>query len=102
MIGFDHSLKLKGNFVTSQPIGDWIIRQFPMAKVVQHQGQLVLPYTVKGTVQEPVLQLDTKSFGDQLQRNVERRLEKVMQGDKQELQRLLKDGEDLLKQLLGK
>jgi hypothetical protein len=33
---------------------------------------------------------------------VERRLEKALQGDEQELQQLLKDGEDLLKQLFGK
>jgi hypothetical protein len=62
----------------------------------------VLPFEVKGTLPEPVLQLDTRSFGNQLQKNVERRLEKALQGDEQELQQLLKDGEDLLKQLFGK
>ena len=73
-----------------------------MAKIVRQQGRLVLPFHVMGTVQEPVLQLDTKSFGDQVKKNVERRLEKALQGDERELQQLLKDGEELLKQLFGK
>jgi hypothetical protein len=100
-IGFDHSLKLQGNLALSPAIGDRIVQRFPMAKIVRQQGQLVLPFQVKGTVQQPRLQLDTKSFGDQVQKNVERRLEKVLQGDEQELQQLLKDGEDVLRQLFG-
>jgi hypothetical protein len=101
-VGFDRSLKLQGSLAISSAISDRIIRQFPLAKVVRQQGQLVLPFEVKGTLPEPVLQLDTRSFGNQLQKNVEQRLEKALQGDEQELQQLLKDGEDLLKQLFGK
>jgi hypothetical protein len=101
-IGFDRALKLQGNLAFSSAISDRIIRQFPLAKVARQQGQLVLPFEVKGTLPEPVLKLDTRSFGNQLQKNVERRLEKALQGDEQELQQLLKDGEDLLKQLFGK
>ncbi|MEJ2232240.1 MAG: AsmA-like C-terminal region-containing protein, partial [Nitrospirales bacterium] len=62
-IGFDRSLKLHGNLAISPDIGDRIIRRFPMAKVVRQKGQLVLPFEVRGTVQKPLLQLDTKSFG---------------------------------------
>ena len=101
-IGFNRSLKLQGNLGVSPAIGDRIIQRFPMAKIVRQQGRLVLPFHVMGTVQEPVLQLDTKSFGDQVKKNVERRLEKALQGDERELQQLLKDGEELLKQLFGK
>jgi hypothetical protein len=101
-IGFDRSLTLQGELAISPAISDRITQQFPLAKVVRQQGRLVLPFEVKGTVQDPALQLDTKSFGNQLQKNVERRLEKVLQGDEQELQQLLKEGEDLLKQLFGK
>jgi len=100
-LGFDRSLKLQGNLAISPAIGDRIIQRFPMAKVARHQGQLVLPFTVNGTVQDPVLQLDTQSFGDQVRTNVERRIEKVLQGDEQELQQLLQDGADVLKQLFG-
>jgi len=102
-IGFNRSLKLQGNLGVSPAIGDRIIQRFPMAKIVRRQhGRLVLPFQVRGTVQEPVLQLDTKSLGDQVRRNVERRLEKALQGDEQELQQFLKDGEELLRQLFGK
>ncbi|HNP31162.1 MAG TPA: hypothetical protein PKK23_19100, partial [Nitrospirales bacterium] len=70
-------------------------------KVAWHQGKLVLPFTVLGTVQKPLLQLDTQSLGHKVKTNVERRIEKVLQGDEQELQQLLQDGADVLKQLFG-
>ena len=101
-IGFDRALKLQGNLAISSAISDRIIRRFPLANVMRQQGQLVLPFEVKGTVQDPALQLDTKSLGNQVKKDVERRLEKALQGDEQEMQQLLKDGEDLLKQLFGK
>jgi len=101
-IGFDRSLKLQGNLAVSPAIGDRIVRRFPMAKIARKNGQLVLPFEVMGTDQEPVLQLDTKSFGEQVKKSVERRLEKALQGDERELHKLLKDGEDLLRQLFGK
>ncbi len=100
-IGFDRSLNLQGNLALSPAIGDRVIQRFPMAKIVTQQRELVFPFKVKGTVQQPRLQLDTKSLGDQVQQNVERRLEKALQGDEQELQQLLKDGEDVLRQLFG-
>ncbi len=100
-LAFDESLNLQGNLAVSRPIGDRIIQRFPMAKVAWHQGRLVLPFTVRGTVQKPFLQLDTQSFGHQVKTNVERRIEKVIQGDEQELQQLLQDGADILKQLFG-
>jgi hypothetical protein len=100
-LGFDRSLALQGNLATSAAIADRIIQRFPMAKVARHQEQLVLPFTVNGTVQTPVLQLDTQSFGHQVTTNVEQRIEKALQGDEQELQQLLQDGADVLRQLFG-
>ena len=100
-LAFDESLNLQGNLAVSRTIGDRIIQRFPMAKVAWHQGRLVLPFTVMGTVQKPLLQLDTQSFGQQVKTNVERRIEKVLQGDEQELQQLLQDGADVMKQLFG-
>ncbi|WNM58828.1 AsmA family protein [Candidatus Nitrospira allomarina] len=100
-LAFDESLNLQGNLVVSRTIGERIIQRFPMAKVAWHQGRLVLPFTVMGTVQKPVLHFDTQSFGQQVKTNVERRIEKVLQGDEQELQQLLQDGADVLKQLFG-
>jgi len=98
---FDRSLGLQGHLAIAPAIGDRIIQRFPMAKVAWHQGRLALPFTVKGTLQKPLLQLDTQSFGHQVKTNVERRIERALQGDEQELQQLLKDGADMLKQLFG-
>jgi uncharacterized protein involved in outer membrane biogenesis len=96
-LGLDQSVNLKGTLGVPPAIADKIIRQFPMA-----QGQLVLPFVVRGTVQNPVLGLDTLSLGNQVQKKVEERLEKALQGDDQELQKLLDEGKDLLKHLFRK
>jgi hypothetical protein len=101
-LGLDQSVNLKGTLGVPPAIADKIIRQFPMAKVVKKQGQLVLPFVVRGTVQNPVLGLDTLSLGNQVQKKVEERLEKALQGDDQELQKLLDEGKDLLKHLFRK
>jgi hypothetical protein len=100
-IGFDRTLRLRGIVGLPPVIGDQVIRQYPMAKIMRQEGQMILPFVVKGTVQDPALQLDMQSLGEQVQKNVERRIEKALQGDDQELRQLLKDGEDVLKQLFG-
>ena len=101
-IGVEQSVNLKGTLGVTQAIADKIIRRFPMAQVVKQKGQLVLPFVVRGTVQDPVLRLDTQSLGNQVQKKVEKRLEKALRGDDQELQKLLDEGKDLLKQFFRK
>ena len=101
-LGLDQSVNLKGTLGVPPAIADKIIRRFPFAKVVKKKGQLVLPFVVRGTVQNPVLRLDTQSLGNQVQKKVEERLEKALQGDDQELQKLLDEGKDLLKHLFRK
>jgi len=101
-IGLDQSVNLQGRLGVPPDIADKIIRRFPMAKVVQQKGQLVLPFVVRGTVQDPVLRLDTQSLGEQVQKKVEKRIEKALQGDDQELQKLLDEGKELLKHLFRK
>jgi hypothetical protein len=101
-LGLDQSVNLKGTLGVPPAIAEKIIRRFPMAKVVKQKGQLVLPFVVRGTVQDPVLRLDTQSLGNQVQKKVEERLEKALQGDDQELQKLLNEGKDLLDQFFRK
>ena len=101
-LGLDQSVNLKGTLGVPPAIADKIIRRFPMAKVVKQKGQLVLPFVIRGTVQNPVLRLDTQSLGNHVQKKVEKRLEKALQGDDQELQKLLDEGKDLLKHLFRK
>jgi hypothetical protein len=101
-VGLDQSVNLQGTLSVPPALADNIIRRFPMAKVVKQEGQLVLPFVIGGTVQDPVLRLDTKILGKQVQKEVEERLEKVLQGDDQELQKLLGEGKDILKRFFRK
>lgn len=101
-IGLDQSVELKGTLAVPPFIADKITQRFPLAHLVRQEGQLVLPFVVKGTVQNPVFHLDTKSLGNQVRQKVEERLKKVLKGDKQELQKLLNDGRSFLKHLFRK
>ena len=98
MMGWDQSMNVQGTLAVPPAIADKLIQRFPMASVVKQKGQLMLPFVVRGTVHDPVFRIDTKSLGNQVKKNVEERLEKVLQGDDQELQKLLDEGKDLLKQ----
>jgi uncharacterized protein involved in outer membrane biogenesis len=101
-LGLDQSVNLKGRLGVPPAIAEKIIRRFPMAKVARQEGRLVLPFVVRGTMQDPVLRLDTQTLGNQVQKKVEERLEKALQGDDQELQKLLDEGKDLLKHFFRK
>jgi len=101
-VGLDQSVDLQGSLSIPPALADTIIRRLPMAQVVRQEGQLVLPFVILGTVQDPELRLDTKILGKQVQKKVEERLEKVLQGDDQELQKLLDEGKDLLKHFFRK
>ena len=101
-VGLDQSLNLQGTLSVPPAIAEKIIQRFPMAKVARQEGRLVLPLMVRGSVQDPKLRLDTQSLGNQVKKKVEERLEKVLQGDDQELQKLLDEGKDLLKHLFRK
>ena len=96
-IGVDQSIFLQGTLSVPPAIADKIFRRFPLAKAVKQEGQLVLPFRITGTVQNPVLRLDTQILGKQVQKQVKKRIDKVLQGDDQELQKLLDEGKDLLK-----
>jgi len=101
-IGLNQSINLQGRLSIPPALSDTIIRRFPMAQVVRQEGQLVLPFVVLGTVQDPKLRLDTKILGKQVQKKVEEQFEKVLEGDDQELQKLLDEGKDLLKHFFRK
>jgi len=101
-LGLDQSVNLQGTLTVPPSIAEKIIQRFPMAKLVRQEGQLMLPFVVKGTVQDPVLRLDTQLLGNQVRKKVEERLEKALQGDDQELQKLLNEGKNLLQQFFRK
>ena len=101
-VGLDQSVNVQGTLGVPPVMAEKIIRRFPLAKVVKQEGQLVLPFVVRGTVQDPKFRLDSRSLGNQVKKKIEKRLEKVLQGDDQELQKLLDEGKDLLKQFFRK
>ncbi len=101
-LGLDQSVNFQGTIGVPSAVADKIVRRFPMAKMVRQSGQLQLPFVVKGTAQDPVFRLDSQSIGRQVQKKVEKRLEKVLQGDNQEIQKLMDEGKGLLKQFFGK
>ena len=101
-LGWDQSVTLQGRLGVSPSMADKIIQRFPLAKVVRQEGQLVLPFVVQGTVQDPKFRLDATFLGNQISKTIEKRLEKALQGDNQELQKLLDEGKDLLKHFFRK
>ncbi len=97
-LGLDQSVALRGTVRVQPSVADKIMQRFPLAKVARKEGQLVLPFVVRGTIHDPKFRLDTESLGNQVRKKVEKRLEKVLQGDDRELQKLLDEGKDFLKQ----
>ncbi len=97
-LGLDQSVALGGTVSVSPSVADKIVQRFPLAKVARREGQFVLPFVVRGTVKDPKLRVGTQSLGNQVKKKVEERLERVLQGDDQELQKLLDEGKDLLRQ----
>ncbi len=101
-LSWDQSVTLQGTLGVLPSMAEKIIQRYPLAKVVRQEGQLVLPFVVQGTVQDPKFRLDAKFLGNQISKTIEKRLEKVLQGDNQELQKLLDEGKDLLKHFFRK
>jgi len=97
-LGLDQSVNFQGTIAVPSSMAEKIIQRFPMAKLVRQEGQLVLPFLVHGTVQNPAFRLNTQLLGNQVRQKVEQRLEKALQGDEQELQKLINEGKGLLQQ----
>ncbi len=102
MLGFDRSLKVQGELVLPPPVSEKILRKYPMAKVALKDERFVIPYVVKGTLDTPRLGLDAKVLGAQVKNLVRETVEKALNGDDEEVQQLLKKGEDALKKFFGR
>ncbi len=76
-----------------------------LAKVAMKDGRLRLPLLITGTVQNPSYALDTKGLTGKLQEQVEEKAKGAVEGLLQGTTKpsdLKKEGEDLLKGLLGR
>jgi hypothetical protein len=102
MLGFDRSLKVQGELVLSPQVAEKILKKYPMAKVALKDERFVIPYVVKGTLDTPRLGLDAKVLGSQVKNLVRETVEKALKGDDDEVQQLLKKGEEALKKFFGR
>ena len=101
-VGMNESVNIQGTFSVVPAIAEKIVQRFPLAKTVRQEGRLMLPFVVRGTVQDVKFRLDTQSLGSQVQKKLQKRFEKVLKGDDQELKKLLDEGKDFLKHFFQK
>ena len=104
-VGFDQTLKLAVNLNLAQELSQKIAGFSPVAKVAIKEGRLRLPLLITGTVQNPSYGLDTKAFTGKVQEQVQEKAkeaaDRFFQG-KTTPSDLKKEGENLLKDLLGR
>jgi uncharacterized protein involved in outer membrane biogenesis len=104
-VGFDQTLNLALNLNLTQAMSQKIAGASPVAKVAMRDGRLRLPLVITGTVQNPSYALDTKAFTGKVQAQVEEKVKSTVEGLLQGTTKpsdLKKEGEDLLKGLLGR
>jgi AsmA protein len=102
MLGFDRSLKVHGELVLPPQMAEKILRRYPMAKVALKGERFIIPYVVQGTLDAPRLGLDARVLGAQVKSLVRETVEKALKGDDEEIQQLLKKGEEALKKFFGR
>ena len=104
-VGFDQTLNLALNLNLTQAMSQKIAGSSPVAKVAMKDGRLRLPLVITGTVQNPSYGLDTKALSGKVQAQVEEKVKGTVEGLLQGTTKpsdLKKEGEDLLKGLLGR
>ncbi len=104
-VGFDQTLNLALNLNLTPGLSQKITGSSSVAKVAMKDGRLRLPLIITGTVQNPSYGLDTKALTGKVQEQVQEKAKGAIEGLLQGTTKpsdLKKDGEDLLKGLLGR
>lgn len=104
-VGFDQTLNLALNLSLTQAMSQKIGASSPVAKVAMKEGRLRLPLVITGTVQNPSYGLDTKALTGKVQEQVQEKAKETMDRffeGKTKPSDLKKEGENLLKDLLGR
>jgi len=104
-VGFDQRLNLAVNLNLMQGMSQKIAGSSSVARVAMKDGRLRVPLLITGTVQSPSYGLDTKAFTGKLQEQVQEKAKGAVEGLLQGTTTpsdLKKEGEDLLKGLLGR
>ncbi len=104
-IGFDQTLNLTLNLNLSQTLSQKIAGSSPIAKVALKDGRLRLPLRITGNTTNPSYGLDMKGLTGKAQEQVQEKLKGAIEGLLQGTTKpsdLEKEGQDLLKGLLGR
>jgi AsmA protein len=104
-IGFDQTLNLTVKLNLSQDLSRKIAGASPVAKFALKEGRLILPLTIGGTVQTPAYGLDMKGLTGNVREQVKKKAEEAIGGlltGTTQPQDLKRQGQDLLKELMGR
>jgi uncharacterized protein involved in outer membrane biogenesis len=104
-IGFDQTLNLALNMNLSSGLSQRIAGSSAIAKVALKEGRLRVPLLIRGTLHNPSYGLDAKGFTSKVQEQAQERVKGAAKGLLQGTTKpsdLKKEGEDLLKGLLGR
>ena len=104
-IGFDQKLNLAVNLNLSQELSQKISHSSPAAKLAMKEGRVSLPLMITGTAQAPLYGLDMKSLTGRVQEQVQKKAKEVIDGllkGTTKPEDVIREGQDLLKGLLGR
>ena len=104
-IGFDQKLNLAVNLNLSQELSQKISHSSPAAKLAMKEGRVSLPLMITGTTQAPSYGLDMKSLTGRVQEQVQKKSKEVIDGllkGTTKPEDVIREGQDLLKGLLGR
>jgi len=103
-VGFDQTLNLAVNMNLTPGLSQKIAGSSPVVKVALKDGRLRLPLRITGTTQNPSYALDTKALTGKIQEQVQEKAKGAVEGLLRGTTKpsdLKKEGEDLLKGILG-
>jgi len=104
-IGFDQKLNLAVNLNLSQELSQKISHSSPAAKLAMKEGRVSLPLMITGTAQAPLYGLDMKSLTGRVQEQVQKKakevIDRLLKGTTKP-EDVIREGQDLLKGLLGR
>ena len=103
-VGFDQTLNLALNMNLTPGLSQKIAGSSPVVKVALKDGRLRLPLLITGTMQNPSCALDTKALTGKIQEQVQDKAKSAVEGLLKGTTKpsdLKKEGEDLLKGILG-
>lgn len=98
----DQSMHVNGTLRLERMLSKKIIAQIPIAKVALQEEQLTVPFVVNGNVSQPQIGLDFRDIQQRLQKEAGKAIQKILQGDSKDVQKLLQQGKEMLKGLFGR